>query len=71
MLRRSGLVSYSELGTRNVYRLDQAGLGELRTWLDGFWEAALDRYAQRVREDSPAMARSRIPIRRTFRCQPT
>jgi DNA-binding transcriptional ArsR family regulator len=52
VLRRSGLVSYSELGTRNVYRLDRAGLGELRTWLDGFWETALDRYAQRVREDS-------------------
>ena len=52
VLRRSGLVSYSELGTRNVYRLDPAGLRELRTWLDGFWETALDRFAQRVREDS-------------------
>jgi DNA-binding transcriptional ArsR family regulator len=51
VLRRSGLVSYEELGTRNVYRLDPAGLSELRAWLDGFWEAALDRYAQRVRED--------------------
>ena len=52
VLRRSGLVSYEELGTRNVYRLDPAGLSELRAWLDGFWEAALDRYAQRAREDS-------------------
>lgn len=52
VLRRSGLVSYQELGTRNVYRLDLAGLGELRAWLEGFWETALDRYAQRVREDS-------------------
>ena len=52
VLRRSGLVSYSELGTRNVYRLDPAGLSELRAWLDGFWEAALDRYAERVRHDS-------------------
>ena len=52
VLRRSGLVSYTELGTRNVYRLDPAGLGELRTWLDGFWETALDRYAEHVREDS-------------------
>jgi DNA-binding transcriptional ArsR family regulator len=54
VLRRSGLVRYSELGTRNVYRLDPAGLSELRAWLDDFWEAALDRYAQRVREDSAA-----------------
>jgi DNA-binding transcriptional ArsR family regulator len=51
VLRRSGLVSYTELGTRNVYRLDPAGLTELRAWLDGLWETALDRYAQRVRED--------------------
>ena len=43
VLRRSGLVRYTELGTRNLYRLDPAGLGELRAWLDGFWEAALDR----------------------------
>jgi DNA-binding transcriptional ArsR family regulator len=54
VLRRSGLVSYEELGTRNVYRLDPAGLSELRAWLDGFWETALDRYAQRVREDGAA-----------------
>ena len=52
VLRRSGLVSYEELGTRNVYRLDPAGLRELKAWLDGFWEEALERYAQRVREDS-------------------
>jgi DNA-binding transcriptional ArsR family regulator len=52
VLRRSGLVAYEELGTRNVYRLDPAGLSELRTWLDGFWDAALDRYAQRVRDYS-------------------
>jgi DNA-binding transcriptional ArsR family regulator len=53
VLRRSGLVSYEELGTRNVYRLDPAGLTELRSWLDSFWEAALDSYAARVRADSP------------------
>jgi DNA-binding transcriptional ArsR family regulator len=52
VLRRSGLVRYSELGTRNVYRLDPSGLRELRTWLDGFWETALEQYAQRVRADS-------------------
>lgn len=54
VLRRSGLVSYDELGTRNVYRLDPAGLTELRAWLDSFWETALDRYAERVRDDSSA-----------------
>lgn len=53
ILRRSGLVSYEELGTRNVYRLDPAGLTELRSWLDSFWEAALHSYADSVRADSP------------------
>ena len=52
VLRRSGLVSYEELGTRNVYRLDPTGLTELRSWLDGFWEAALHSYADWVRADS-------------------
>ena len=52
VLRRSGLVRYEELGTRNVYRLDPAGLRDLRAWLDGFWETALDRFAERVRADS-------------------
>jgi DNA-binding transcriptional ArsR family regulator len=58
VLRRSGLVSYDELGTRNVYRLDTAGLRVLRAWLDGFWDAALDRYAQRVRDDSGTQSAS-------------
>jgi DNA-binding transcriptional ArsR family regulator len=52
VLRRSGLVRYEELGTRNVYRLDLAGLTELRSWLESFWEAALDSYADLVRADS-------------------
>jgi DNA-binding transcriptional ArsR family regulator len=52
VLRRSGLVRYEESGTRNVYRLDPAGLSELRAWLEGFWEVALDRFADRVRQDN-------------------
>lgn len=52
VLRRSGLVSYEERGTRNVYRLDPAGLDVLRSWLDGFWQTALDSYADAVRRDS-------------------
>jgi DNA-binding transcriptional ArsR family regulator len=52
VLRRSGLVRYDERGTRNIYRLDPAGLDGLRAWLDGFWETALDSYAEAVREDA-------------------
>jgi DNA-binding transcriptional ArsR family regulator len=66
VLRRSGLVSYEELGTRNVYRLDPAGLGELRAWLDGFWDAALSRYAERVRDDSASHGRQPRDEREEF-----
>ena len=52
VLRRSGLVSYSERGTRNIYRLDQAGLNGLRAWLDTFWQTALVSYADAVRSDN-------------------
>ncbi len=51
VLRRSGLVRYEEHGTRNVYQLDPAGLDVLRSWLDGFWQTALDSYADAVRRD--------------------
>ena len=52
VLRQSRLVSYDEVGTRNVYRLDPAGLEALSTWLDGFWTVALSRYAEHVRRES-------------------
>ena len=52
VLKRSGLVSYEERGTRNIYRLDPSALGSLRAWLDSFWQTALDRYADAVRHDS-------------------
>lgn len=67
VLRSSGLVSYEEHGTRNVYRLDPAGLAELKSWLDSFWQAALDSYADRVRADSsdsrprPSHEQEKIP----------
>jgi DNA-binding transcriptional ArsR family regulator len=52
VLKRSGLVGYEERGTRNIYRLEPAALSSLRAWLDSFWETALDRYADAVRQES-------------------
>jgi DNA-binding transcriptional ArsR family regulator len=52
VLRRSRLVTYEESGTRNVYRLDPAGLKALRAWMDGFWQGALDNYAEAARKDA-------------------
>ena len=60
VLHQSRLVTYDEVGTRNLYRLDTAGLDELGTWLDGFWQTALDPFAEHVRNDStrPKLRRS-------------
>jgi DNA-binding transcriptional ArsR family regulator len=52
VLHRSGLVRYEQSGTRNVYRLDPAGLEPLRDWLDGFWQTALDSFAEYVRHEA-------------------
>jgi DNA-binding transcriptional ArsR family regulator len=51
VLRRSGLVSYDEVGTRNIYRLDLTGIEGLRAWADGFWDVALDSYAGGLQRD--------------------
>ncbi len=53
VLEGGGLVSHESVGTRNVYRLDPAGLMALREWLDAFWGSALDAYARHVESLSP------------------
>jgi hypothetical protein len=49
VLHDAGLVRYAPHGTRNVYHLDPSGLEPLRGWLDGFWQDALDSFADYVR----------------------
>jgi DNA-binding transcriptional ArsR family regulator len=39
-LKLAGLVGDRPEGTRRVYYIDPDGLGELRRWLDEFWEDA-------------------------------
>jgi DNA-binding transcriptional ArsR family regulator len=41
VLKDAGLVSDRSQGTRRLYRVDPRGLAELRSYLEGFWEAAL------------------------------
>ncbi len=41
VLKQAGLVADRAEGTRRVYYIDPAGLGELRRWLDQFWDDAL------------------------------
>jgi DNA-binding transcriptional ArsR family regulator len=44
VLKEAGLVSEEQDGSRRIYRIDPEGLGQLRKWLDQFWDAALDNF---------------------------
>ena len=44
VLKEAGLVKEERQGTRHIYRIDPAGLGPLRAWLDQFWDAALEAF---------------------------
>ncbi len=46
VLKRAGLVTDRRDGTRRVYRVDPAGLEELRVYVDRFWDRALIAYKQ-------------------------
>jgi DNA-binding transcriptional ArsR family regulator len=41
VLKKAGLVTDKQEGTRRVYYIDPQGLGALRAWLDRFWDQAL------------------------------
>jgi DNA-binding transcriptional ArsR family regulator len=53
VLKEAGLVRDRSEGTRRIYSIDPAGLGQIRQWLDRFWDKALGAYAEAVeREES-------------------
>jgi DNA-binding transcriptional ArsR family regulator len=41
VLKGAGLVDDRAQGTRRLYRIDPAGVGAMRDYLDGFWDQAL------------------------------
>ena len=52
VLKDAGLVAERAVGTRRIYRLDEAGVVALRDQLDTFWTRALSGYQDLV-ERSP------------------
>jgi len=44
VLKEAGLVSDRPDGARRVYQIDPRGLGQIRAWLDQFWDVALDAF---------------------------
>src|ERR671931_2892942 len=49
VLKEAGLVTERRNGTRRLYRVDPAGLAELRDYFDAFWNEALTAF--KVAED--------------------
>lgn len=50
VLKEAGLVKDRSEGTRRVYYIDPDGLGELRRWLDEFWDDALTAFAKEMKK---------------------
>jgi DNA-binding transcriptional ArsR family regulator len=57
VLKLAGLVDARSEGTRRVYFIDPHGLGQLRRYLDQFWDAALDAFKKEV--EIPTKAKRR------------
>lgn len=57
-LKQAGLVMHQAQGTRRIYRIDPDGLGELRRWLDQFWDGALESFKNEVERTKTNRKRS-------------
>ena len=57
VLKDAGLVRDEADGARRLYEIDASGLGELRAWLDRFWDDALNAFKAEV--ERPPQTRRR------------
>src|SRR3954465_1697548 len=44
VLKDAGMVLDEADGARRIYRVDPQGLGQIRMWLDRFWDEALEAF---------------------------
>ena len=51
VLKAARLVTDRADGTRRVYQIDPHGLGEIRRWLDQFWDASLAAFRDAVEKE--------------------
>lgn len=51
VLKDAGLVREKPEGTRRIYEIDPKGLGQLRRWLDEFWDEALESFRVEVERE--------------------
>ena len=50
-LREAGLVSERRDGTRRLYRVEPAGVEELRSYFEAFWSDALEAYRRSLQQE--------------------
>jgi DNA-binding transcriptional ArsR family regulator len=51
VLKAAGLVVDRPEGARRVYQIDPQGLGQVRAWLDRFWDSALEAFKTEAEKD--------------------
>ena len=51
VLKEAKLVRVSAEGTRRIYAIDPAGLGQIRAWLDRFWDRSLAAFAAAAEQE--------------------
>jgi DNA-binding transcriptional ArsR family regulator len=51
VLKAAGLVSERRDGTRRLYSVNGDGLAELREYVEGFWQDALDAFKAAAESD--------------------
>ncbi|MEL6522694.1 MAG: metalloregulator ArsR/SmtB family transcription factor [Pseudomonadota bacterium] len=49
VLTDAGVLDVTSQGNRRVYRLDPNGMTDLRDWLDGLWDTALQAFAEEAK----------------------
>ncbi len=56
VLKEAKLVRDRAEGTRRIYTIDPAGFGQIRGWLDRFWDESLAAYAEAAQRDEEKKA---------------
>lgn len=51
VLHDAGLVSVRPEGRRRLYSVDLGGMGQVRAWVDGFWDGVLAAFVDHVNAD--------------------
>ena len=52
VLKDAGLVTDERAGTRRLYRIDAAGLAELRAYVEGLWDTTLASFKEAAEADN-------------------